>query len=282
MVFQDTDLLACVKCDGMLEALGISIVASKSTALIDRFLPRGSKRRWLGAFVGLPFLGVLVLLFIFDSILMPLVTRQGSEFSLPDFTNQKVIDVDSKLEDENLTYQVSGEEYAPGKEKGIILKQFPIPGTMVKPGRTIKFVLSLGTRIVAIPTVSGKSVRQATLDLEAAGLKLGEISWAVSDTIPEKIVVFSYPAAGAEVPLGSAVNLMVNRGRATDYVFMPKVIGMALSDAKKLIEDKGLKVGIVSTRANENYLPETVLEQSEPEGTELTLGTEIDLVVSES
>ncbi len=266
----------------MLEALGFTIVASKSTALIDRYLPRGSKRRWLARNLGIPFLCFLVLLWILDSIIMPLVTRQGSEFSLPDFTNQKVIEADSKLEDEDLTYEVTGEEYAPGVEKGIILKQFPMPGTMVKPGRSIKFVLSLGTKIVSIPAVSGKSVRQATLDLESAGLKLGEISWAVSDTIPEKVVVFSYPAAGAEVPMGSAVNLMVNRGRATDYVFMPKVIGMALSDAKKLLEDKGLKVGIVSTRTNENYLPETVLEQSEPEGTELTLGTEIDLVVSES
>ncbi len=33
-------------------------------------------------------------------------------------------------------------------------------------------------------------------------------------------------------------------------------------------------------RPNENYLPETVLEQSEPEGTELDVGTEIDLVIS--
>jgi beta-lactam-binding protein with PASTA domain len=266
----------------MLEALGFSIVASKSTAFIDRYLPHGSKRRWLAGHVGIPLLSLIVLLWLIDSVIMPIITRQGSAFELPDLTNQKIVDVDTRLEELHLKYEVTGEEYAPGVEKGIILKQFPIAGTMVKPGRSIKFVLSLGTKIVAIPTVSGKSVRQATLDLEAAGLKLGEISWAVSDTIPEKVVVFSYPAAGAEVPMGSAVNLMVNRGRATDYVFMPKVIGMALSDARKMLEDKGLKVGIVSTRINENYLPETVLEQSEPEGTELTLGTEIDLVVSES
>ena len=109
---------------------------------------------------------------------------------------------------------------------------------------------------------------------------LGEIAWAFSDTLPEKVVVFSYPNAGVQIPLGSTVNLMVNRGRASNFTFMPKVIGMTLDEATKLIEDKVLKVGIVTYRTDENYLPETVLEQSEPEGTELDVRTEIDLVVS--
>ncbi len=265
-----------------MDSFSFSKVATQSSAFLGKYLPPGSRRRRLAFNIGIPILAFLVFLWIIDSIIMPIVTRQRSAFDLPDFTKQKIVDIDSKLEELHLGYQISAEEYSPGEEKGTILTQFPIAGTKVKPGRVIKFVISIGTKMVSIPTVAGKSVRQATLDLETAGLKLGEIAWAVSDTIPEKVVVFSYPAAGVEVPTGSAVNLMVNRGRATDYVFMPKVIGMALADARRVIEDKGLKVGLVSYRANENYLPETVLEQSEPEGTELTLGTEIDLVVSES
>ena len=73
---------------------------------------------------------------------------------------------------------------------------------------------------------------------------------------------------------------MVNRGRATNFTYMPKVVGMPLSEATKKIEEKGLKVGIVSYRTDEDFLPETVLEQSEPEGAELDIDTEIDLVVS--
>ena len=61
---------------------------------------------------------------------------------------------------------------------------------------------------------------------------------------------------------------------------MPKVIGLTITDATKRLEDKSLKLGIVTYRIDENYLPETVLEQSEPEGTELDNNTEIDLVVS--
>ena len=51
---------------------------------------------------------------------------------------------------------------------------------------------------------------------------------AYSDTLPARVVFFSYPAAGTEIPLGAPVNLMVNRGRATNFTYMPKVVGMPL------------------------------------------------------
>ncbi len=245
-------------------------------------LPRGTFKRKVALWVGVPLLSVILVVILFDQIVMKVVTRHGDEFTLPDYTNQPLVQVDLLLREKNLTYQISSEEYASDKEKGTILKQYPVAGSKVKEGRIIKLIVSQGTKMVPIPAVAGKSVRQAMLDLETAGLTVGEVAWAVSDTIPEKVVVFSYPAVGVEVPLGSKVNLMVNRGRASDYTFMPRLIGMTLSDATKLLGDKGLKIGLVTYRTNENYLPDTVLEQSEPEGTELTLGTEVDLVVSET
>jgi len=257
-------------------------IPSRRKPILTKWLPLGSIQRKLAFRLLLPLLILVILAGIFDQIVMPAITRQGSEFELPDLTNQKVVDIDQKLEDLNLSYEVAGEEFAPGKEKGLIVRQYPIAGTRVKPGRIIKLIVCKGQRMVNIPQVSGKSVRQAILDLETAGLTVGEIAWAFSDTIPEKVVVFSYPSAGTEIPSGSPVNLMVNRGRATDFTFMPKVIGLQLEDARKLIEEKGLKVGKLKSRTDENFLPETVLEQSEVEGAELQLGTEVDLVVSKT
>jgi serine/threonine-protein kinase len=250
--------------------------------ILTKWLPLGSIQRKLAFWLFLPFLILIILIGIIDQIVMPAITQQGSEFELPDLTNQKVVDIDQKLEDLGLSYEIAGEEFAPGKEKGLIIRQYPIAGMQVKPGRTIKLIVCKGQKMVGIPQVSGRSVRQAVLDLETAGLTVGEIAWAFSDTIPEKVVVFSYPSAGTEIPSGSPVNLMVNRGRATDFTFMPKVIGMPLEEARKLIEEKGLKIGKLKTRTDENFLPETVLEQSEVEGAELQLGTLVDLVVSKT
>lgn len=247
---------------------------------MDKWLPPGSRQRKIVLTVILPLIGLLLAVIIVDRIVMPIVTRQGAEFPLPDFSGQRLIEAQISLDNLGLGYQIASEEYSPGKAHGTVLSQYPVAGTKVKPGRDIKFVVSLGQKQVVIPNMAGQSVRQAMLELESAGLKLGEIAWAVSDTIPEKVVVFSYPYAGSEIPLGSYVNLMVNHGRASDFTYMPNVIGLTIDEAQKRLEDKALKLGLISYRTDENYLPETVLEQSESQGTELNIGTEIDLVVS--
>jgi serine/threonine-protein kinase len=242
---------------------------SRTPGFLADKLPYGSWQRRAVMWAGFPLVVLLFFYFVINNFVMPGITRHGDEFLLPGFLDQKMAEAQIKLDELGLEYEIASEEYSPGKEQGIILNQYPLEGTKVKKGRTIKFVVSLGQKLVNIPNLTGLSVRQAILDLETAGLELGEIAWAHSDTLPEKVVVFSYPAEGREIPIGSPVNLMVNRGRASDFTYMPRLIGMNLSSAKKLLEEKTLKLGLVTQRADENYLPETVLEQSEPEGTEL-------------
>ena len=253
---------------------------TKKGGFLTGLLPYGSPQRKWTMTLGIPLVCLLVIALIVDKIVMPIITRHGSEFALPDYVGQTVTDARISLADLDLRYEIASEQYSPGKEQGIILHQFPVGGTKVKDGRQIKFVISLGQKQVPIPDLAGKSVRQAMLDLEASGLTLGEIAWAFSDTIPERIVVFSYPNAGTEIPLGTSVNLMVNKGRASDFTYMPNLVGLPLSEAQKKLEEKLLAVGIVTYRTDENYLPETVLEQSEAQGTELDINTEIDLVIS--
>jgi beta-lactam-binding protein with PASTA domain len=261
-------------------ATRLTKTASDSDGWLSRRLPYGSLQRRLIVWLVFPLVIFLLAGLVVDKIVMPIVTRQGSEFALTDYTGKPLQEAQLALEDRELIGEKASEEYSVDVPTGIVLRQFPRAGVKVKPGRTIKLVVSLGQKMVPIPELSGKSVRQAMLDLETAGLGMGEIQWALSDTLPERVVVFSYPSAGFEVPLGSVVNLMVNRGRASTFTYMPGLVGKTLNEAKKEIESKGLKLGVVSRRTNENYLPETVLDQSEQEGTELNIDTEIDLVVT--
>jgi len=229
-----------------------------SKGWFSRWLPPGSIQRRLFFGLAVPLVCLMLAALIMDKIVMPIVTRQGSAFPLPDFTSQRLLEARISLSELDLKYEVSSEEFSPGLPAGVILQQFPKANTKVKPGRTIKFVTSLGQKMVPIPELAGKSVRQAMLDLETCGLELGEIQWALSDTLPERVIVFSYPSAGFEVPIGSLVNLMVNRGRASNFTYVPLVVGLTIDEALKRLEDKGLKMGVRSNRTDENYLPETV------------------------
>lgn len=227
-----------------------------------------------------PLLILIAIYLVMDNIVMPIITRHGSEFELPDVTGYAYQDAEYVLERLGLKMEVSSDEYHPDKPEGTILSQYPPAKTKVKSGRTIKVVKSSGQKLVQIPPLAGFSVRQAKLNIEAAGLELGDIAWTYSDSLPERVVVFSYPASGVEIPHGSRVNLMVNRGRLSGIVFMPQLVGQTFTEAENTLKKLGLKIGLVTHVRNENYLPGTVLEQSAEQATELEVGEEIDLIVS--
>jgi serine/threonine-protein kinase len=242
-------------------------------------LPVHGWRRYVFA-TGIIFLFLVFLFLLVNEIIMPTITRHGSEFSLPNIVSMTIEDAEPILQEGGLLLDITSEEYHPDKTTGTILTQFPVGGTMVKSGRTVKVVISLGQKLVDIPDLRGFSIRQARLKLEAAGFMLGDVEWTLADSLPEKVVVFSYPGAGTKIPYGSQVNLMVNRGPYQQTVFVPRLIGLSLEEAQIRLEEKGLKVGLVTIQIDENYLPETVLEQSEQAGTELLPSEEVDLIVS--
>lgn len=252
----------------------------RSSGFLSSLLPPGSKARRILLYWGTPILILITLGLITDYVVMPIITRHGEEFPLPEFTGQQIFEARITLKELSLTHEIASEEFSAQYPKGTIIAQFPVAGTKVKPERSIKFVLSQGQMDIPVPEVHGLSVRQAMLNLETSRLSLGEIEWAYSDSVPERVVIFSYPVAGTKVPIKTPINLMVNRGRAMNFTYMPKLVGLPITEAIKKLEAKGLEEGVTSYRTDENYLPETVLEQSEPPGTELDVGTEIDIVVS--
>ncbi len=247
---------------------------------LDRFAPVSRRGRFLYYFILLPVACLLVIYLLLNNVAMPLFTRHGFEKTLPDLVGKNVDIARQLLSAEGLETEVSKQEYHSDQPEGTIISQYPPADTKVKSGRIIKLGVSTGKKMVVVPALAGYSVRQAKLYIEAAGLSQGEIAWTYSDSLPEQVVVFSYPAVGSEVSSGTAINLMVNRGKLAGMIYMPKVIGMQLADARKVIESLGLKVGVVSEVRNDNFLPETVMQQSVEENTELDPGEEIDLVVS--
>ncbi len=246
----------------------------------EDIFPEKSWRRKGLYYCLVPILALLFIYVLFDSIIMPIITRHGSEFELQSIVGAEILAAEELMEMSDLKIEVIGEEYHPNLEDGTIISQYPAPGTMVKSGRTIKVVISSGQKDVVVPPLAGFSVRQAKLNIEAADLILGDIAWTFSDSLPEKVVVFSYPASGAEVPIGSEINLMVNRGSLSGIVFMPRLVGRPLDEARAMLDNLDLRIGLVKYVTNENYLPETVLQQSVEEATELEVGEEIDLIVS--
>ncbi|WP_348262908.1 choice-of-anchor D domain-containing protein [Telmatobacter sp. DSM 110680] len=70
-----------------------------------------------------------------------------------------------------------------------------------------------GVSMVVVPDVVGQTQTAAATPISGAGLVLGTVTTQSSDTVPSGSVISETPAAGTQVSVGSAVNLLVSTGQ---------------------------------------------------------------------
>ena len=95
---------------------------------------------------------------------------------------------------------------------GNVTSQNPAAGTSVAPGTAVNLVVSSGPSTVTVPDVVGMAQAAAETAITGAGLTVGSVTTAHSDTVPSGNVTSQNPAAGASAAPGSAVNIVVSTG----------------------------------------------------------------------
>jgi beta-lactam-binding protein with PASTA domain len=92
---------------------------------------------------------------------------------------------------------------------GSVISQNPTAGTNVAAGSAVDLVVSLG---VTVPDVVGSPQAAAEAAIVAAGLTVGTVTTAMSETVPTGNVISQTPAGGINVSPGSAVALVISSG----------------------------------------------------------------------
>ena len=145
-----------------------------------------------------------------------------------------------------------------------VLLQRPSVGSFVKPGQTVRVVLSLGPRSIRVPDLSGLSPRAAGLSLSRASLKLGTVSF--ERDMPAAGIVSQNPPADAPAGEGAGVGVLVNRGRPDTLFVMPDLVGHDAEHEKERLTKIGFKVGAIHYEDYEGLPPDTILKQYPPSG----------------
>ena len=224
--------------------------------------------------------GIIILFILFDWVTMPIITRHGKERVVPSVVNMNLEEAKTVLKKSKLKLAVLAEESDAGKRAGMILIQNPEAGKVVKQGRTVKVIISKGGKEVEIPDLAGVSLRQAELTLSEKKFEIGDISWVLSDSLPENVVVSSTPSAGSIAPEGISINLLVSQGKLYDVVMMPKLVGKNLQHAEKVADSLKLEIDKVKFVHRDDLLPGIVVRQTPQSGTKLDAGAGIVLEVS--
>jgi len=99
-------------------------------------------------------------------------------------------------------------------ETGTVIRTEPAAGETAFEGETITLVVSTGKNPIYITMVNllGKTLEEAKLEAEAAGLVLGEVSRDFSDIYPDGQVMSQDVAEGAQVLTGTSINIVVSKG----------------------------------------------------------------------
>ena len=91
-----------------------------------------------------------------------------------------------------------------------VLASQPAPGQRLPRGGAVDLSVSAGPAPAAVPSVLGRTQAQAAAILDAAGFKVGRVTFGYDEDRRGGVVIKQTPAAQAEVPPGSAVNLVLN------------------------------------------------------------------------
>jgi len=159
-----------------------------------------------------------------------------------------------------------------------VASQNPGTGISVTTGSIVNFTLSSGPCpvITAVPNLSGMSRGEAESVITAAGLVVGSVSTACSDTAAPDTVASQNPGAGISVTTGSIVNFTLSSGPCPVIVTVPNLSGMSRGEAESAITAAGLTVGTANAACSNTDPLDTVIHQSPTAATQVTLGSAVD------
>lgn len=217
-------------------------------------------------------------------------THHGESIVVPELrglTMQNALDL---LDSQNLDYIVADSGFTKEMLPDAIIEQFPRPGSKVKEDRRI--YLTVNARVaplVGIPNVVYNSLENAIIQLESAGLLVGERKYvpdpaknAVLDVKLRGITV----EPGTKVPKGTPIDLVLGNGIGNTMVDVPVITGLTYNQARITVLGYQLNVGAVVKDPGITNMGEAIVYKQSPNpadgDTQIAIGQPIDIWLQEN
>ena len=228
------------------------------------------------------FLGLIILFIVsLGGTLGILSITNPPEVNMPKVVGMSKEEAQKAIEDAKLVFEVEKEEYDKEVPEGYVISQDPAymeKYNKVKQGSTVKVVISKGQEKTVVPNVKGKEREEAIKLIEEAKLK-AEVIEETSKTVKQGYVVSQEIEPDTEALAGDTIKIHVSIGTGIKQVTVLNVVGQSEADAKKTLEDLGLKVNI-AYEEDTSKDSGIVLKQSTDVGKVVDEGTTITITVN--
>jgi serine/threonine-protein kinase len=216
---------------------------------------------------------------IFGLLSLNLFIKHGEKVAVPNVVNKSVVEALDILSERGLELRKTGARNSSVIPENYILSQDPLPGTVVKEGRPISVVISLGSKVSTVPNLAGKSLREARVELNGAGLKVGRFA-KMHHLSEADTVLAQSPTPNQQVDRETPVDILLSLGPRPRDFKTPNLVGLPLDKASKILDVMGVTVGDVTSKINLSHAPGIILEQDPLPGSLVAEGSSVSLVVS--
>lgn len=247
--------------------------------LISRFFKRQSFLRHI-----ILASGSLFILFFLWLAYVNIYTQHNRYLEVPDFSNLHISQLDSFTTKHNLSYTIIDSIFDLRKEKGVVINQDPKPSSNVKKNRRIYLTITcLKSKKAIFPDIYDLTLRQAVHKLKNAGLEIGHLAYR-SNLAKNKVIGYTVNGIniteGMELYQGTVIDLVIGKGLSSNYVIVPKLIGLNREEANTILKSNSLNVGteFFNTEVVDSSL--SIVYRQYPESNnkrKVNIGTSIDL-----
>lgn len=229
---------------------------------------------WVWTMISLIIIGFIIGMYMSANVL------SRGEVTIPDILEKDVEEATKTLQELELELSIDKTVNHPTISEGLIISQDPKPQVIAKKKSEVKVVVSKGPNVVTVPNILNSNLLNAEVALSNEGLVVGEVTRVYHEQILSGKVVRQEPAAGERIIQGSIVNIMVSKGPEPIWIRMPAVTGLNIEQAKVILQNYNLIVGIVQPETSYEAAQDIVIRQDPGADSEVLQGSVVNLVIS--
>jgi beta-lactam-binding protein with PASTA domain len=227
------------------------------------------------------FVGIVALAVFFIAI------RGSEQTMIPDVQGKELTEALMELQVKELYPRIQLRYSGSALDKGTILEQDPLPGTIVKAGRRIRLVVSQGVIVDTLSDFIGRNIDDVRMELQTIAASAGQQFLVLKEpfmyefsTEEAGTILQQNPESGYSISGPTSIEFVVSKGLENAMIKTPDLVGLPLNDAMEQISSSGAAFTISVRQSSEGELPETIVSQTPAGGTIIEANQRIAITVS--
>jgi beta-lactam-binding protein with PASTA domain len=230
---------------------------------------------------------LLVLVGIIALSIFFVAVRGGEQTLVPELRGKELAEALLELQVKELYPRIQLRYSQSSKDRGQILEQDPVAGTIVKAGRRIRLVVSQGVIVNRVENYVGRNIEEVRMDLQTFAASSGSALLSLKEPLMYDFsgeapgtIIRQKPEPGTDISGPTRLEFVVSRGQENSLVTVPQFVGLPVSSVLEQIGKAGIAFEFSLRGIQDGEKGETVVSQNPPAGVSVTSNVILNLTVN--